>query len=44
MFQDDPGLGERLDRIGKKADVPHISRLRIMDVPLWRYAKDGSCP
>ncbi|KRF04294.1 hypothetical protein ASH00_14410 [Arthrobacter sp. Soil782] len=40
VFQDDPGLGERLDRIGAKAGVPHISRLRIMDVALWRYAKD----
>ncbi|GAA2173545.1 hypothetical protein GCM10009784_08280 [Arthrobacter parietis] len=39
-FQDDPGLGARLDRIGAKADVPHISRLRIMDVALWRYAND----
>lgn len=41
VFQDDPGLGDRLDRIGEKACIPHISRLRIMDVALWRYAKDG---
>lgn len=40
-FQDDPGLAGRLDRIGAKAGVPCISRLRIMDVALWRYAKDG---
>lgn len=40
-FQDDPGLGKRLDRIGTAAGVPHISRLRIMDVALWRYAKDN---
>lgn len=39
-FQDNPGLGERLDRIGAAANVPHISRLRIMDVALWRYGKD----
>ncbi|WP_323958874.1 hypothetical protein GC088_09965 [Arthrobacter sp. JZ12] len=40
VFQDDVELAGRLDRIGKAASVPHISRLRIMDVALWRYAKD----
>lgn len=38
-FQDDSALAGRLDRIGAAAGVPHISRLRIMDVALWRYAK-----
>lgn len=43
-FQDDPELAGRLDRIGAAADVPNISRLRIMDVALWRYAKAAKKP
>lgn len=40
VFQENPDLGARLDQIRDTAGVPTITRLRIMDVTLWRYAKD----